>query len=161
MDTDLLSQARAGDEDAFAELVAPYRNELQVHCYRILGSLHDAEDVLQETLLSAWRGLGGFQERASVRTWLYRIATNRSLDALRAGSRREPDVSTHIRGVVPPEPTRYGEVSWLQPFPDALLDRADPAPGPEAVIELREAMSLAFVTALQLLPPQQRAVLIL
>jgi RNA polymerase sigma-70 factor (ECF subfamily) len=161
MDTDLLSLARTGDEAAFGALVAPYQHELQVHCYRILGSLQDAEDVLQETLLSAWRGLGGFEERASVRTWLYRIATNRSLDALRAGSRREPDVSTHIRGVVPPEPTRYGEVSWLQPFPDALLDRADPAPGPEAVIELREAMSLAFVTALQLLPPQQRAVLIL
>jgi RNA polymerase sigma-70 factor (TIGR02960 family) len=161
MDTDLLSLARAGDEAAFGELVAPYQRELQVHCYRILGSLHDAEDVVQETLLSAWRGLDGFAERSSVRTWLYRIATNRSLDALRAGARREPDVSTRIRGVVPPEPTRYGEVSWLQPFPDALLDLADTSPGPEAVIELREAMSLAFVTALQLLPPRQRAVLIL
>jgi len=161
MDTDLLSLARAGDETAFGELVAPYQRELQVHCYRILGSLQDAEDVLQETLLSAWRGLDGFEQRSSVRTWLYRIATNRSLDALRAGSRREPDVTTRIRGVVPPEPTRYGEVSWLQPFPDALLDPADTAPGPEAVIELREAMSLAFVTALQLLPPKQRVVLIL
>src|SRR4051795_2033547 len=154
--TGLLSRARAGDEAAFGELVAPYQRELQVHCYRILGSLQDAEDVLQETLLSAWRGLDGFEERSSVRTWLYRIATNRSLDALRAGSRRgphgrpptpggvppqpttgagarrEPAVSTRIRGVVPPEPTRYGEVSWLQPFPDALLDRADPAPGPDA-----------------------------
>ena len=155
MDTDLVSLRDAtGDEAAFGELVAPYQHELQVHCYRILGSLQDAEDVLQETLLSAWRGLGGFEERASVRTWLYRIATNRSLDALRAGSRREPDVSTRIRGVVPPEPTSYGEVPWLQPFPDALLDLADTAPGPEAVIELREAMSLAFVTALQLLPPR-------
>jgi len=161
MDTDLLSLARAGDETAFGELVAPYQRELQVHCYRILGSLQDAEDVLQETLLSAWRGLDGFEQRSSVRTWLYRVATNRSLDALRAGSRREPDVTTRIRGVVPPEPTRYGEVSWLQPFPDALLDPADTAPGPEAVIELREAMSLAFVTALQLLPPKQRVVLIL
>ena len=161
MDTDVLSLARAGDETAFGELVAPYQRELQVHCYRILGSLQDAEDVLQETLLSAWRGLDGFEQRSSVRTWLYRIATNRSLDALRAGSRREPDVTTRIRGVVPPEPTRYGEVSWLQPFPDALLDPADTAPGPEAVIELREAMSLAFVTALQLLPPKQRVVLIL
>jgi len=161
MDTDLLSLARAGDETAFGELVAPYQRELQVHCYRILGSLQDAEDVLQETLLSAWRGLDGCEQRSSVRTWLYRIATNRSLDALRAGSRREPDVTTRIRGVVPPEPTRYGEVSWLQPFPDALLDPADTAPGPEAVIELREAMSLAFVTALQLLPPKQRVVLIL
>jgi len=161
METDLLLRARSGDEAAFGELVAPYQRELQVHCYRVLGSLQDAEDVLQETLLSAWRGLDGFEERSSVRTWLYRIATNRSLDALRAGSRREPDVSTRIRGVVPPEPTRYGEVSWLQPFPDALLDRADPAPGPEAVIELRESMSLAFITALQLLPPKQRAVVIL
>ncbi|HEY2877044.1 sigma-70 family RNA polymerase sigma factor [Nocardioides sp.] len=158
---DLLARARAGDEDAFGELVAPYRHELQVHCYRILGSFQDAEDVLQETLLSAWRGLGRFEERSSVRTWLYRIATNRSLDAVRAGSRREPDVSSRIRGVVPPEPTSYGEVPWLQPFPDALLDLADTAPGPEAVIELREAMSLAFVTALQLLPPRQRAALIL
>jgi RNA polymerase sigma-70 factor (TIGR02960 family) len=165
MDTDLaadlLARARSGDQNAFGELVAPYRRELQVHCYRVLGSLQDAEDVLQETLLSAWRGLDGFEGRSSVRTWLYRIATNRSLDAVRAVARREPDVSTRIRGVVPPEPTRYGEVSWLQPFPDALLEPADPAPGPEAAIELREAMSLAFVTALQLLPPKQRAVLIL
>jgi RNA polymerase sigma-70 factor (TIGR02960 family) len=158
---DLLARARGGDEDAFGELVAPYRHELQVHCYRILGSFQDAEDVLQETLLSAWRGLGGFEERSSVRTWLYRIATNRSLDAVRAGSRREPDVSTRIRGVVPPEPTRYGEVPWLTPYPDVLLDLPDPTPGPEAVIELREATSLAFVTALQLLPPRQRAVLLL
>src|SRR6201990_1934866 len=120
--SETLERARAGDEEAFAALTDPYQRELQVHCYRILGSLQDAEDVLQETLLSAWRGLDSFEERASVRTWLYRIATNRSLDALRAGARREPDVSTRIRGVVPPEPTRYGEVSWLQPFPDALLD---------------------------------------
>jgi RNA polymerase sigma-70 factor (TIGR02960 family) len=162
MDTDLLSLARAGDEDAFGELVAPYRRELQVHCYRILGSLQDAEDVLQETLLSAWRGLAGFEERASVRTWLYRIATNRSLDAVRAGARRGPEMNTRIRGIEPPEPTRYTEVPWLQPYPDTLLaDRPDPAPGPEAVIEQRESVSLAFVTALQLLPPRQRAVLIL
>jgi RNA polymerase sigma-70 factor (TIGR02960 family) len=161
MDRDLLALARAGDQDAFTELVSPYRHELQVHCYRILGSLQDAEDVLQETLLSAWRGLGDFAERSSVRTWLYRIATNRSLDALRSVARREPKVNALVAGVVPPEPTRYGEVPWLQPFPDALLEPTDPAPGPEAVIELREAMSLAFVTALQLLPPRQRAVLIL
>src|SRR3954454_15434396 len=159
--TGLLSRARAGDEAAFGELVAPYQRELQVHCYRILGSLQDAEDVVQETLLSAWRGLDGFAERSSVRTWLYRIATNRSLDSLRAGARRGLDVGVRVLGVVPPEPTRYGEVSWLQPFPDALLEPADTAPGPEAVIELGEALSLAFVTALQLLPRKQRAVLIL
>src|SRR3954453_5623836 len=123
MDTDLLVLARGGDEAAFGELVAPYQRELQVHCYRVLGSLQDAEDVLQETLLSAWRGLGGFEERSSVRTWLYRIATNRCLDALRAGSRREPEVSRpRINGVVAPEPTRYGEVPWLTPYPDVLLE---------------------------------------
>jgi RNA polymerase sigma-70 factor (ECF subfamily) len=160
-DRDLLALARAGDEGAFGELLAPYQREIQVHCYRILGSLQDAEDVLQETLLSAWRGLGDFEGRSSVRTWLYRIATNRSLDALRAGSRRDQPMTTRVRGRVPPAPTRYSEVPWLQPFPDALLDLPDPAPGPEAVIELREATSLAFVTALQLLPPRQRAAVIL
>ena len=164
MDTDLaadlLERARAGDQDAFGELVEAHRRELLVHCYRILGSLQDAEDVLQETLLSAWRGLGGFEERSSVRTWLYRIATNRSLDALR-GARRKPDVSTSVGGVEPPPPTRHGEVPWLTPYPDELLDLPDAAPGPEAVVESREATSLAFVTALQLLPPKQRAVLIL
>jgi RNA polymerase sigma-70 factor (TIGR02960 family) len=161
MDTDLLELARAGDEAAFGDLVAPYRRELQVHCYRILGSLQDAEDVLQETLLSAWRGLGAFEARSSVRTWLYRIATNRSLDAVRAGARRERDMSTRINGLEPPAPTRYGEVAWLTPYPDDLLELPDPTPGPEAVVESHEATSLAFVTALQLLPPKQRAVLIL
>ena len=161
MDTDLLSLARGGREDAFAELVAPYRHELQVHCYRIVGSLHDAEDVLQETLLSAWRGLDGFQERSSVRTWLYRIATNRSLDAIRATTRRDEPMTTRINGLVPPPPTHRGEVPWLTPYPVELLDVPDPAPGPEAVVESHEATSLAFVTALQLLPPKQRAVLIL
>jgi RNA polymerase sigma-70 factor (TIGR02960 family) len=160
-DIDHLSLARAGDQAAFGELVAPYRHELQVHCYRILGSLQDAEDVLQETLLSAWRGLAGFEERSSVRTWLYRIATNRSLDAVRASTRREPEVSPRINGLTAPEPSRYGEVPWLTPYPDVLLDLPDPTPGPEAVVELHEATSLAFVTALQLLPPKQRAVLIL
>jgi RNA polymerase sigma-70 factor (TIGR02960 family) len=165
MDTDLLAgllaRARAGDEDAFGELVAPHRHELQVHCYRILGSLHDAEDVLQETLLSAWRGLDGFEERSSVRTWLYRIATNRSLDAVRAADRRESPVTSRINGLVPPAPTHHGEVPWLSPYPDELLDVPDPTPGPEAEVESHEATSLAFVTALQLLPPKQRAVLIL
>ncbi len=161
MSTDLIQRARAGDAEAFAALVEPYRRELQVHCYRMLGSVQDAEDALQETLLSAWQGLAGFESRSSIRTWLYRVATNRTLDALRAGSRRPP-VAAVPAGIEPPEPTRFGEMPWLQPYPDMLLDDiADHAPGPEAVIEAREAISLAFVTALQLLPPRQRAVLIL
>ena len=161
MSTDLIQRARAGDTEAFAALVEPYRRELQVHCYRMLGSVQDAEDALQETLLSAWQGLAGFESRSSVRTWLYRVATNRSLDALRAGSRR-PSGTAVPAGIEPPEPTRFGEMPWLQPYPDMLFDDiADHAPGPEAVIEAREAISLAFVTALQLLPPRQRAVLIL
>jgi RNA polymerase sigma-70 factor (ECF subfamily) len=159
---DLLAAARAGDGDAFRELVEPYRYELQVHCYRILGSTQDAEDLLQETLLAAWRGLGGYQERASVRTWLYRIATNRCLNALRAGARRPHGAAG--RSEVPlPEPThRRAEPSWLEPYPDALLDEiADHTPGPEARYEAREAVSLAFLAALQRLPPRQRAVLVL
>ncbi len=161
MSTDLIQRAQAGDAEAFAALVEPYRRELQVHCYRMLGSVQDAEDVLQETLLSAWQGLAGFESRSSVRTWLYRVATNRTLDALRAGGRRPP-VAVVPSGIKPPEPTRFGAMPWLQPYPDMLLDDiADHAPGPEAVIEAREAISLAFVTALQLLPPRQRAVLIL
>jgi RNA polymerase sigma-70 factor (TIGR02960 family) len=159
--TDLIGRARAGDAEAFGELIDPYRRELQVHCYRILGSAQDAEDALQETLLSAWQGLGGFEGRASVRTWLYRVATSRCLNALRSASRRPP-MAWPTSGLVPPEPTRLGEVTWLEPYPDVLLEGlADRAPGPEARYEATEAISLAFVTALQLLPPRQRAVLIL
>jgi len=158
---DLISRARAGDGDAFRELTEPYLRELQVHCYRMLGSFQDAEDALQNTLLTAWQSLGGFEGRASLRTWLYRIATNRCLDARRATSRR-PAKEWNIPGVEPPEPTRLGEVVWLQPFPDALLEGAIEAPlGPEARYEQTEAISLAFVTALQVLPPRQLAVLIL
>jgi RNA polymerase sigma-70 factor (TIGR02960 family) len=158
---DLLVRARAGDAAAFESLVAPYRRELHMHCYRILGSVQDAEDAVQETLLSAWRGLGTFEGRAALRTWLYRVATNRSLDALRAGSRRQSLVTT-VAGVQPPEPSRISEVGWLQPYPDVLLDDVpDDTPGPDAVVATREAISLAFITALQLLPPRQRAVLIL
>jgi RNA polymerase sigma-70 factor (TIGR02960 family) len=155
-----LQRARDGDERAFRELTDPYRRELQVHCYRLLGSLTDAEDMLQETLLAAWRGLAGFQERASVRTWLYRIATNRCLNALRGAGRRIP--TEPVPPFQPPEPTRRGEITWLQPYPDALLEGiADPAPGPEARYEAAEAVALAFVAGLQRMPPRQAAALVL
>ena len=158
---DLISRARAGDGDAFRELTEPHHRELQVHCYRMLGSLQDAEDAVQETLLAAWQGIEAFEGRASVRTWLYRIATNRCLNALRSASRR-PAKEWDIPGVEPPEPTRLGEVVWLEPYPDALLEGALNVPlGPEARYEQTEAISLAFVTALQVLPARQRAVLIL
>ncbi|MGX6603207.1 RNA polymerase subunit sigma-70 [Micromonosporaceae bacterium Da 78-11] len=152
----LLQRARTGDEQAFGELVGPHRRELQVHCYRMLGSLSDAEDVLQETLLAAWRGLPGFQGRASLRVWLYRIATNRCLNLRRDAGRRLPPAP--VPPFEPPTPTRLGEVTWLQPYPDELLD---PRPGPEARYELKESVSLAFVTGLQRLPPRQTAVLLL
>ncbi|HZX04159.1 sigma-70 family RNA polymerase sigma factor [Kribbella sp.] len=160
MPDELLQRAREGDRDAFAALVAPYRAELQVHCYRMLGSLQDAEDALQETLLSAWIGLSGFEGRSSVRTWLYRITTNRCLNILRSTSRRPlPAVPLPVPA---PEPSRSGEVLWLQPYPDDLLEGLpDRLPGPEARYESHEAISLAFVTAVQLLPPNQRAVLLL
>ena len=161
MTADLLTRAQAGDGDAFAQLVDPYQRELQVYCYRFLGSMADAEDALQDTLLSAWQGLAGFEGRASVRTWLYRVATSRCLDTLRS-ARRRPPLSTPPAGLEPPEPTRLGELLWLEPYPDAMLEGlADRAPGPEARYEARESISLAFVTALQLLPPRQRAAVIL
>jgi len=158
----LIDRARTGDGEAFQELTKPYRRELQVHCYRMLGSFQDAEDALQDTLLAAWQGLGGFtEERASLRTWLYKIATNRCLNALRSARRRTAK-EWDVPNVEPPEPTRLGEVVWLQPYPDDLLaDAACGAPGPEARYEQAEAVSLAFVTALQMLPPRQVAVLIL
>jgi RNA polymerase sigma-70 factor (TIGR02960 family) len=158
---DLIARARAGDGDAFRALTDPHRRELLVHCYRMLGSVQDAEDTVQDTLLAAWQGLDGFEGRASLRTWLYRIATNRCLNARRSASRR-PAREWNIPGVELPEPTRMGEVVWLEPFPDALLDGAiGVPPGPEARYEQSEAISLAFVTALQVLPPRQVAVLIL
>ena len=132
-----------------------------MHCYRILGSLADAEDALQETLLAAWQDLAGFEGRASIRTWLYKIATRRSLNALRS-ARRRPETRWPPPGPALPEPTRRGEATWLEPYPDALLDGLpDSNPGPEARYEASEAISLAFITALQLLPPRQQAVLIL
>ena len=161
MTSDLISRARAGDGDAFRELTEPYRRELLVHCYRMLGSFQDAEDTLQDTLLAAWQGLGGFEGRASLRTWLYRIATNQCLNARRSASRRAAK-EWDVPDVEPPEPTRLGEVAWLEPFPDALLEGLVDAPlGPDARYEQTESISLAFVTALQVLPSRQLAVLLL
>jgi RNA polymerase sigma-70 factor (ECF subfamily) len=141
------------DEAAFRALTDPYRRELHVHCYRMLGSFQDAEDALQDTLLSAWQGLDGFEERSSMRTWLYRIATNRCLNLRRSAGRRPPQ-AWDVPGVDPPEPTQLGEVVWLEPYPDEQLD-------PHTRFERAETVSLAFVTALQLLPPRQLAVVIL
>jgi len=155
-----MARARAGDDQAFRELVEPYRRELHLHCYRLLGSLTDAEDVLQEVLLAAWRGLAGFQERAALRTWLYRITTNRCLNAIRDSARRSPPEP--VPPFDPPEPTRRSEVTWLQPYPDALLDQVpDRSPGPETRYGLRESVELAFVAGLQRLPPRQAATLVL
>ena len=145
---------------AFEELVNPYRSELQAHCYRILGSVADADDAFQESLTAAWKGLAGFEGRASFRTWLYRIATSRCMNIQRAG-RRSTGGAKRIVGQ-PPEPSRLSEVLWLEPYPDALLAEVpDPTAGPEARYEQRETISLAFIAALQLLPPRQRAALIL
>ncbi len=159
VNAELIERAQAGDEEGFRLLVDPFRRELQVHCYRILGSEQDAEDALQETLLAAWQGLQGFEGRASLRTWLYRIATNRCLNMLRAGFRREAAMDEPTP-VEPPPPTRMREVSWLEPYPDVLLDELRDQ-GPEARYEARESVSLAFLTALQLLPARQRAALVL
>jgi RNA polymerase sigma-70 factor (ECF subfamily) len=159
--TDLVARARAGDPDAFAELVEGHRRELELHCYRILGSAQDAEDTVQETFLAAWQHIARFEVRSSVRTWLYRIATNRCLDALRSARRRQPpDLAAPVGSY--PEPNAPGDVMWLEPYPNLLLEGIqDAAPGPEARVEAREAISLAFVAALQLLRPRQRAVLVL
>ncbi|HEX4091483.1 MAG TPA: RNA polymerase subunit sigma-70 [Trebonia sp.] len=156
-----LDRARAGDDQAFAELTGPYLAELRLHCYRMLGSVQDAEDLLQETLLAAWRGLGQYEGRAGLRTWLYRIATNRCLNALRDSGRR-PRPEPPEPPFEPPRPTRRGEPVWLQPYPDTLLDGLpDDAVGPDAVYEAKESIALAFAAAVQHLPPRQRAVLML
>jgi RNA polymerase sigma-70 factor (TIGR02960 family) len=148
-----LARAQRGDEDAFAQLTDPYRRELQLHCYRILGSLQDAEDLLQETLLAAWRGLEQFEGRSSLRAWLYTIATNRCLNALRERDRRPQAVHSA---------ENYSEIAWLQPYPDRLLEGiVDAAPGPQARYEAKETVALAFVSGLQHLAPRQRAVLVL
>lgn len=160
-DVELLRRARSGDETAFAQLADRFRAELQLHCYRILGSVQDAEDLVQETLLAAWRGLERFEGRASLRSWLYRIATNRCLNALRDRGHR-PQTPAPPEQAPPPPPTRVGEPVWLEPYPDVLLEGLPDARADlEARYEAREAIGLAFVTALQRLPPRQRAVLVL
>jgi RNA polymerase sigma-70 factor (TIGR02960 family) len=158
-----MARARAGDEEAFRGLTEPYRRELQLHCYRILGSVQDAEDLVQETLLAAWRGLDAFEGRASLRTWLYRIASNRCLNALRDTARRPRELPAPPEpSPEPPAPTRTPEPIWLEPYPDALLEGlADTSAEPGARYEMREAVALAFVAGLQHLPPRQRAVLVL
>ena len=156
-----LARAQRGDEAAFAELTDPYRRELQLHCYRILGSLQDAEDLLQETLLAAWRGLERFEGRSSLRSWLYTIATNRCLNALRDGGRRAQAAGLPAVGGGRFSES-FAEIPWLQPYPDRLLEGlADLTPGPEARYEAKETVALAFVSGLQHLAPRQRAVLVL
>jgi RNA polymerase sigma-70 factor (ECF subfamily) len=159
----LLERARDGDEAAFASLVGRFGGELKLHCYRIVGSLQDAEDLVQETMLAAWRGLDRFEGRASLRSWLYRIATNRCLNALRDGGRRTRALGEPPAGTpAPPQPTRLRDPIWLEPYPDTLLDNlVDRSPQPGARYEIREAIGLAFMVGLQQLPPRQRAVLVL
>jgi RNA polymerase sigma-70 factor (ECF subfamily) len=153
-----VSESTRVERPTLDELEA-HRREIQVHCYRILGSVQDAEDIAQETVVAAWRGLDGFEGRASVRTWLYRIATNRCLNALRARGRRPPVPAPPPPGTPePPEPTGLGDPVWLEPFPDALLEGVDL---PEVRHELRESIGLAFVAGLQRLPPRQRTALVL
>ncbi len=160
--TDSLERAQDGDEQAFAALTDPYRRELQLHCYRMLGSLHDAEDLLQETLLAAWRGLSAFERRSSLRSWLYTIATNRCLNALRDAGRRPVATGVPASASGHARAENFSEITWLEPYPDRLLDGlADAAPGPEARYETKEAVALAFISGLQHLAPQQRAVLVL
>src|SRR5436309_14527356 len=159
---ELLQAARGGDEGAFQRLVEPHRGELHAHCYRMLGSVHDAEDALQDTLLRAWRGLARFEGRSSLRSWLYTIATNTCLNLIARRPKRVlpidygPAADPH-RG--PGEP--LVESVWLEPYPDEQLGLADGFAAPDARYEQREAVELAFIAALQHLPPRQRAVLIL
>jgi RNA polymerase sigma-70 factor (TIGR02960 family) len=173
-DVTLLALAQAGDGDAFGKLTDPFRRELQLHCYRMLGSAQDAEDLLQETLIAAWRGLGQFEGRSSLRAWLYRIATNQCLNSLRgskaralAARRGAPAVQGIDRAGAAglpalPEIASDDEPTWLEPYPDELLaGLPDAAPGPEARYESRESISLAFIAALQHLTPGQRAALVL
>jgi RNA polymerase sigma-70 factor (TIGR02960 family) len=153
-----LARAQAGDGEAFRELVGPYRGELLAHCYRTLGSFHDAEDVLQEAMLAAWSAIGRFDGR-SPRAWLYRITTNRCLNYLRGASRRPQPAALPGQSAWQTRPVRPDDPWWLEPIPDVLIE--DPAPGPEARYDSRESIALSFIAGLQHLPPQQRAVLVL
>ncbi len=160
LESELVASARDGSRPAFEQLVAPYRRELKAHCYRMSGSLHDAEDLLQDALLKAWKAIGGFEGRASLRTWLYRVTTSVCLDA--ADAKKARVLPTGLGAA----PTAAGtpvapehDLPWLEPAPEALI--ADTARSPEARYSARESVALAFLAALQLLPPKQRAVLIL
>ncbi|MDB5076968.1 MAG: polymerase, sigma-24 subunit, subfamily [Chloroflexi bacterium] len=160
----LLDPAARVDPDAFQAFAEPYRREIQLHCYRMLGSLHDAEDLVQETFLRAWRGIDRFEERASFRNWLYRIATNACLNAIarRRVARRVMPETYGPQADRPPEGKPATEIPWLDPYPDAALDGvADAELGPEARYELHESVQLAFVAAIQHLPSRQRAILLL
>ena len=161
----LLGPAQRGDRRAFQELAEPFRAEIQLHCYRMLGSLHDAEDLAQETFLRAWRGLAGFEGRSSFKNWLYRIATNACLNSIqsRKSARRRPLPQTEGPPANrEPEGGPATEIAWLEPYPDtALAGVAEPEPGPDARYEMREAVQVAFIAAIQNLPPRQRAVLLL
>ena len=154
----VLARAQSGDSEAFQALTDPYRRELRVHCYRILGSFQDAEDILQETLLSAWQALDRFDGRF-LRAWLYRIATNCCLNYLRATSRRPKVVGGVDSDSLFADAAHSDEPWWLEPFPDSLIDQFEP--GPEARYEARESIALSFVAGLQHLPTQQRATLVL
>jgi len=157
----VLEAARGGDEDAFRRLVEPHRRELHAHCYRMLGSLQDTEDVLQETLLRAWRGLSGFRAGNPLRPWLYRIATNASLDAIGKRPKRVLQLDEPAWQPADGPGTPLVESIWIDPYPDEHLGLPDGLAAPEARYEQRESVELAFIVALQHLPARQRAVLIL
>ena len=160
-ETTVLESARAGNQEAFGQLIEPYRQELLVHCYRILGSFEDAEDMLQETLLRAWKRLDSFEGRSSMRAWLYKIATNACLDVLDTRKRRGLPKELYSRGdPTQPIPAPSPEISWIEPLPDELI-AGQPEIYPEARYEIRESITLAFVATLQNLPGHQRAVLLL
>ena len=160
-ETTYLNAARAGDQEAFAQLIEPYRRQILVHCYRILGSFEDAEDMLQETLLRVWKRLDSFEGRSSLRAWLYKVATNASLDALDSRRVRGLPKELYARGdPTQPLPPPSQEVNWVEPLPDEWID-GQPDIYPEARYEVRESITLAFIAALQKLPGRQRAVLLL